>query len=97
MNASTKTTTSRVYEPGRTLGRSGYQRDPVSHLCAVLEHLDALLCTISAGGGADGEPNDFQRLNNVIQCSVLDLASDLATEAHELHEQLRVRGDGGAK
>lgn len=85
------------YQLNKTLGRSGYERDPQVRLCAVLEYLDALLCVVANQDVSGEDLNDFQRMNGAIQRGVLALASDLAWEAHELHTQLHVYGDGGAK
>lgn len=77
------------YLPNRTLGRTGYVEDDFSRLGRRLAHLDALLSVLNDHEVAkDDEPNSFQRVNYEIQRTVIDLASDLAQEAHELHERL---------
>lgn len=81
------------YLPNRTLGRAGFVDDDFSQLGRRLAQLDALLCVITdADVDADDDRNSFQRLNNTIQRTVYDLASDLAQEAHELHEKLSYAG-----
>lgn len=76
------------YEPNRTLGGSGYVDLPFDKLGQRLKQLDALLMVMSgADNGTDGM-SDFERFNDEIKRAVLDLAQDLAHEAHELHEQL---------
>lgn len=79
---------------GHTLGRNGVETGG-DRLYSVLKRLDALLCVISST--VTGESfNDFQQFNGHIQRAVLDLAQDLAQEAHELHADL-LFGDGGSK
>lgn len=87
----------RKYEPNRTLGRSGYQRDPETQLHARMEQLDALLTLISNADVTGEDHNDFQRMNGSIQRAILGLASELAQEAHELYTRVHVYGDGGAQ
>ena len=78
-----------VYQRGRTLGRSGYEQSLASRLTATVERLDALLCVISNADFSEDDPgNDFQRMNKHIQVAVLDLASELAYEAHEIVTQI---------
>lgn len=78
-----------TYLPNRTLGRSGFQAGASDRLGETLEHLDALLTLISYPPDTR-DLNDFQTLNNEIQLAALHLASRLAFQAHELHEQLLV-------
>ncbi len=82
------------YTPNTTLGRSGHQIDKETRLGERVEQLDALLivCTV---GAADG---GFASCNKEIQMAALRLASDLATEVHELHEEIfleRLRNSPG--
>jgi len=77
------------YVPGKTLGRSGFVDDPESRLATRIAHLDALLCVLAGEEDDDGK-TDFRRLNGQIQQTALDLASDLATEIHELHTQVTI-------
>ena len=75
-----------LYKPGKTLGRSGYVSDPADRLAERIRYLDALLCLVTAREGLEGGCEaGFGSVNDQIQRSVLDLASSLATEAHELH------------
>lgn len=72
------------YVPGTPLGRSGYELDKQTRLAIRIEQLDALLVVICA---SDDNEQGFSNCNSEIQNSVLGLASDLAKEVHELHEQ----------
>lgn len=88
------TTTQR--EQIRTLGRSGYRPDAKSQLAIRVEQLDALMIVITArdtDGSSDPEEG-FGNCNREIQYAVLDLASSLAQEIHEL---LVVIEAGGAE
>ena len=76
-----------TYIPGKTLGRSGYVDSPAGRLAERVRHLDALLCVITCSDGPDGD-DGFLGLNLEIQRATLDLASSLATEIHELHEEV---------
>lgn len=78
-----------TYRPNRTLGQSGYVPGPRERMAERINQLDALLCLLTAPA-VDGE--GFQSMNKEIRCSVLELASSLATEVHELHEQLDLEG-----
>lgn len=79
------------YVPGKTLGRSGYIEGNHDRLAARIRQLDALLClvTCSDSSSEDGEVGFFS-LNEEIQRTALELASSLATEIHELHEEISV-------
>ena len=87
------------YVPGKTLGRSGYADEPEGRLAMRIAHLDALLCVLAGEEDDDGK-TDFRRMNDQIQQTALDLASDLATEIHELHTQVTMEAwqqrQGGA-
>ena len=85
-----------TYRPNRALGRTGYQPPAIDRLGIALESLDGLLCLLTTDGGDGESGNDFQRMNGVMQNAMLQLASDLAHEVHELHLQLNVFGDSGA-
>ena len=77
-----------TYVPGKTLGRSGSVEGPDDRLATRARQLDALLCVISCSSHADAdEEASFLNLNQEIQRATLDLASSLATEIHELHEE----------
>lgn len=83
-----------AYAPNLTLGRSGYVPPTSDRLAESIRQLDALLCLVTTTfdfhtGGDDKPLTPFQNLNNTIQATVLDLASGLATQVHELHEQLQ--------
>lgn len=73
------------YQPNRTLGRSGWIEPPADKLCTRIRHLDALLAALTSDGG-DGAA--IFGCNEFIQSAVLDLASDLAYEIHELYTQV---------
>ena len=84
----TKTLDDRLaYVPGTTLGRSGYVFSASDRLGMRIAQLDALLCVISVSPESDDDEG-FQNCNPQIQFSVLELAGSLATEIHELHEEL---------
>lgn len=86
-----------TYRPNRALGRTGYRPPPADRLGVALESLDGLLCLLTMDGDGEGDAeNDFQRMNGQMQCAVLQLASHLAHEVHELHLQLNVYGDSDA-
>lgn len=76
-----------TYVPNRTLGRSGYIEDKKGQLSGKITHLDALLLLMTMAPDSD-DPNDFASVNSDIQSAVLSLASTLASEIHELHEEL---------
>ena len=76
------------YEPNRTLGRSGYVDTPRDRLHDTLRHLDALLSLISSHQEFPQDGNEFMSMNSSVQFAILELASDLATEAHEISERL---------
>ena len=83
------------YVAGRTLGRSGYVTSVEDQLALNVGHLDALLCFITGEDDVKGELTGFWNIDNHIQRTVLHLASRLATEIHEDHEELlrrRLRG-----
>lgn len=96
---------SSAYVPNKTLGCSGYVDSPVDRLPRVLAQLHALLNVLYDPDIKDvelenskiTETGTFQRMNEYVQCEVLGLARDLAQEAHELHEQVYVYGEGGAQ
>lgn len=75
------------FVPGVTLGRSGYILPPADRLAFKIAHLDALLSTLTGAG--DPEDADFFGMNETIQHTLLELASSLAEEIHELHDQVR--------
>ena len=79
-----------LYEPGRTLGRSGYVTPPGDRLAERIRYLDALLCLVTAREAIDEPGEGFGAVNEVIQQSVLDLASSLASEVHELHIEVEL-------
>lgn len=77
-----------VYVSGKTLGRSGYVASPSDRLSERVRHLDALMCLITSSDGPDqDDEGGFFSLNREIQRATLELASSLATEVHELHEE----------
>lgn len=77
------------FVPNTTLGRGGYAPCKQDILGGRVEQLDALLILIADTSGEDN-PQGFQNLNDSIQAAVLRLASSLATEIHEIHEELFV-------
>jgi hypothetical protein len=76
---------STTYVPGLTLGRSGYVPRPIDKMGERIRQLDALMCTLVSSTTPD---EGFQNCNPDIQRTVLELASSLATEIHELHEEV---------
>lgn len=74
-----------TYVPGKTLGRTGYVSLPPDRLHERIGQLDALLCLVTTSTAQD---EGFQSCNSDIQRTVLELASSLATEIHELHEEV---------
>jgi hypothetical protein len=80
------TITSR-HEPSSTLGRNGNHPEGTDLLAQRLEQLDALLVVLAGVPDAEGL-TDFRRLNGQVQQATLDLAADLAQQAHELHTKL---------
>lgn len=80
------------YVPGKTLGRSGYIEGNHDKLATRVRQLDALLCLVSCSDGSseDGQAGFFS-LNKDIQRATLELASSLATEIHELHEEISIQ------
>lgn len=79
------------YVPNTTLGRSGYIEGSHDKLATRVRQLDALLCLVSCSDGSceDGQAGFFS-LNKEIQRANLELASSLATEIHELHEEIEM-------
>lgn len=80
------------YVPNKTLGRSGYIEGNQDKLAARVRQLDALLCLVSCSDGSseDGQAGFFS-FNQEIQRATLQLASSLATEIHELHEEISIQ------
>ena len=74
-----------AYVPHVTLGRSGLVPGPNDRLGDRIEQLDALLCLVTNSEALD---DGFRSCNEDIQFAVLRLASSLATEIHEIHEEL---------
>ncbi len=74
-----------AFVPGRTLGRSGYVPPPIDKMDERIRQLDALMCVLVSGSTPD---EGFQNCNPDIQRTVLELASSLATEIHELRDEI---------
>lgn len=77
------------FVPGTTLGRSGHVPSKCDRLGQRIEFLDALLSLVAIGLH-DEDAMGFSQLNSAIQASVLELASSLATEVHELHSEISI-------
>ena len=81
------------YVPNRTLGASGYVQGPVDRLAIRVEMLHALLLLITTNSEESEPGAGFEAVNVEIQRCVLRLATELASEVHELHEQVVVYGE----